>query len=173
MKWSRSEKISVINIVIAILGFLLVFVQLKSATLQFEKSQLNQRAQFLSQLHERAFADREMTDVFRKIEYGGLIFNANFHNSLDQKALIKLLSFFEFVGQLEDLKLIELSDVSKIFGYYIIRVHQNQAVKEYLKFLGEWTRGQKIVSENLTFPHFERLAKTIPRLKPHGEKKSN
>jgi hypothetical protein len=125
MKWSRSEKISVVNTAIATLGFILVFVQLKSATFQFEKSQLNQRAQFLSQLHERGFADREMTDVFRKIEYGELTFNANFHNSLDQKALIKLLSFFEFVGQLEDLKLIELSDISKIFGYYIIRVHQN------------------------------------------------
>ncbi len=116
MKWSRADKLTLASTVIAALGFLLVVLQIRMATTEL-------RGQFLSQLHGRAFASQAIADVYRKIEYGLLEYNDDFHNSEDQKALVELLSFLELLGQLENLNLLKFSDVSEIFCYYIIRVH--------------------------------------------------
>lgn len=161
MKWTRSDKFTVVNTIIATLGFLLVFGQLRLATSEFNKSQLYQRAQFLSQLYQRAFGSRSMADVFQKIEYGQLKYDEKFHGSEDQKALVQLLSFFEFLGQLEHLGLIEQSDISEIFGYYLVRVHQSEPVRKYREFLRTFVGSSKRPSGGVIFHNFDRLAAAI------------
>ncbi len=154
MKWSRADKLTLASTVIAALGFLLVVLQIRMATTEL-------RGQFLSQLHGRAFASQAIADVYRKIEYGLLEYNDDFHNSEDQKALVELLSFLELLGQLENLNLLKFSDVSEIFGYYIIRVHKNAEVAKYRKFLDEWQKETGMASAAISFPNFDRLAKRI------------
>lgn len=161
MKWARNDKFGLANTVIATLGFLLVFAQLRLATSEFNKSQLHQRGQFLSELHQRAFGSTAMKDIFRKIEYRQLKYDENFHNSEDQKALIELLSLFEFLGQLERLNLIQISDISEIFGYYMIRVYENQEVRKYRQFLKTFVGTSDRPSGGVTFLNFDRIATTI------------
>lgn len=161
MKWARHDKFALANIVIATFGFLLVFSQLRLATSEFNQSQLHQRAQFLSRLHDRAFGSTAIKDVFRKIEYQQIKYDENFHNSEDQKALIELLSFLEFLGQLERLNLIHMSDISEIFGYYIIRVHENPEVQKYRQFLDTFVGTSDRPSGGVTFRNFDRIATTI------------
>ena len=53
---------------IALFGFLLVIWQISITNEQIRKSEINQRAQFLAGLQERAFGTSEFQEMFRKIE---------------------------------------------------------------------------------------------------------
>jgi hypothetical protein len=68
-----------------------------------------------------------------------------------------LLGFFEFVAQLEKMELIRFEDIEEIFGYYILRIGQNQTITEYRQFLKSRVNAGKY-PENISFPNFEALA---------------
>ena len=130
-KLSASDKISVASALIAFFGFLLVIWQIDITNEQIRKTEINQRAQFLAELQERAFGTKDFQEIFRKIEYGELDVDEQFHGSKEQIQLVSLLSFIEFIAQLEKMELIEFSDVNEIFGYYILRVYNNSHVQKY------------------------------------------
>ncbi len=148
-KGSFREWIPLINTVIAVLGFLVVIVQLSMGLSQLENARRSERAQYLAGLHERAFGSPGIRKVFRQVEYGELKFDASFHKSAEQENLVTLLSFFELVGQLEELGTIEMDEIRLIFGYYLSRTCRNETVRRYIQFL----RG----SGRLGFHQFERL----------------
>lgn len=52
--------------------------------------------------------------------------------------------------------LIQFEDVEEIFGYYIVRVYNNEAVKKYRQKLRDWVK-QRGLPRNITFPNFEAL----------------
>lgn len=157
---SISDKISIVSTLISFFGFILVIWQINMAKNQIEKAELNQRAQFLAELQNRAFGSADYQEIFRKLEYGEVEFNSKFHRSNDQTQLISLLSFFEFIAQLEKMGLIKFEDVNEIFGYYIVRVYENDVVVKYRDFLNGWVENGKY-PENVTFPNFESLAQRI------------
>lgn len=161
-KLSHSDKISVVSTLIAFFGFLLVIWQISITNEQIRKTEINQRAQFLAELQERAFGSTDFQEIFRKLEYGQVNVDPKFHGSKEQTQMVSLLSFFEFISQLEKMGLIKFEDVKEIFGYYILRVYQSQAVMDYRKFLKQWVMQGKY-PENITFPNFEALAKRIEK----------
>ena len=128
----------------------------------FRKTEINQRAQFLAQLQDRAFGTTDFQEIFRKLEYGQVNVDPEFHGSKEQTQMVSLLSFFEFISQLEKMGLIKFQDVKEIFGYYILRIYQSQPVIDYRRFLKEWVKQGKY-PENVTFPNFEALAKRIEK----------
>ena len=154
---SLSDKISLASTLIAFVGFLLVIWQISITNEQIRKTEINQRAQFLAELQDRAFGTTEFQEVFRKLEYGKVIVDDKFHGSDEQVQIVSLLSFIEFIAQLEKMELIEFQDVREIFGYFILRVYQSKAVSDYRAFLKEWVKQGKY-PENITFPNFEALA---------------
>lgn len=160
---STSDKISAASTMIALFGFLLVIWQISITNEQIRKSEINQRAQFLAGLQERAFGTSEFQEMFRKIEYGELDVDAEFHGTKEQTQLVSLLSFLEFIAQLEKMKLIQFDDVNEIFGYFIVRVYDSREVQEYLNFLKGWVEQGKY-PENITFPNFQYLAKKIQKV---------
>ena len=161
MKLTRDDVFKITNTLVAVLGFLLIFGQVRMATSEFTHSQLLLRAQVLPQLHQRLFGSPRMMNVMQKIEYRELKYDENFHNSEDQKAILEVLAFFEYMGQLEELGLLEMSDIASLFGYHIIRVHENEAVRGYRELLSAWGRRSGLAIGGINYPNFERLATTI------------
>ncbi len=159
---SHSDKISIASTLIAFFGFLLVIWQISITNEQIRKTEINQRAQFLAQLQDRAFGSTDFQEIFRKLEYGQVNVDSEFHGSKEQTQMVSLLSFFEFISQLEKMGLIKFQDVKEIFGYYILRIYQSQPVIDYRRFLKEWVKQGKY-PENVTFPNFEALAKRIEK----------
>ncbi len=159
-KMSNSDKISIASTLIAFFGFVLVIWQINITNEQIRKTEINQRAQFLAELQDRAFGSTDFQEIFRKLEYGLVNVDAKFHGSKEQTQMIALLSFLEFISQLEKMELINFQDVMEIFGYYILRVYQSQAVINYREFLKGWVKQGKY-PENVTFPNFEALAERI------------
>ncbi len=159
-KLAVSDKISVASTLIAFFGFMLVIWQINTTNEQIKKTEINQRAQFLAELQERAFGTSDFQEIFRKIEYNELDVDDEFHDSKEQTQLVSLLSFIEFIAQLEKMKLIKFTDVNEIFGYYILRVYKSTEVQRYRDFLKSRVQQGKY-PENVTFPNFESLAKRI------------
>ncbi len=157
---SRSDKISIASTLIAFFGFLLVILQIGITNEQIRKAEITQRAQFLAELQERAFGSTDFQEIFRKLEYRQVHVDDKFHGSEEQTQIIALLSFFEFVAQLEKMELIQFEDIQEIFGYYILRVYQSEAIIDYRKFLKGWVE-EGGYPENATFPNFEALAEKI------------
>jgi len=159
-KISHSDKISIASTLIAFFGFVLVIWQISITNEQIRKTEINQRAQFLAELQNRAFGSTDFQEIFRKLEYGLVNVDAEFHGSKEQAQMVALLSFIEFISQLEKMGLIKFQDVNEIFGYFILRVYQSQAVIDYREFLKGWVKQGKY-PENVTFPNFQALAKRI------------
>ncbi len=157
---THSDKISIAGTLISFFGFLLVIWQISITNEQIRKTEINQRAQFLAQLQDRAFGSTDFQEIYRKLEYGLVNFDAEFRGSKEQTQVVALLSFIEFISQLEKMGLIKFQDVNEIFGYYILRVYQNQAVIDYREALKGWVKQGKY-PENVTFPNFEALAERI------------
>lgn len=161
-KITVSEKISLASTLIAFLGFLMVIWQVTITNEQIRKAEITQRAQFLSELRNRGFGSAEFQEIFRKLEFGEVEVDVDFHGSEDQTQLVALLSFFEFISQLEKMELIGFEDINEIFGYYILRVYRNPGVMKYREFLKDWVKQGKY-PQNVTFPNFEILAERIER----------
>lgn len=113
---THSDKISIAGTLIAFFGFLLVIWQIGITNEQIRKTEINQRAQFLAELQDRAFGTTDFQQIFRKLEYGQVTVDAAFHGSEEQTQMVALLSFIEFIAQLEKMGLIEFQDVKEIFG---------------------------------------------------------
>jgi len=120
-KMSHSDKISIAGTLIALFGFMAVIWQINTTNDQIRKTEINQRAQFFAELQDRAFGTPDFQEIFRKLEYGQVTVNEEFHRSKEQTQIVALLSFIEFIAQLEKMGLIEYQDVREIFGYFILR----------------------------------------------------
>lgn len=166
-KMSPSDRISLAGTLIAFFGFLLVILQISITNDQIRKAEITQRAQFLAELQERAFNTPDFQEIFRKLEYHQVIVNDEFDRSKEQTQMVALLSFLEFISQLEKMELIKFEDIQEILGYYILRVYRNQAVIDYRNFLKGWVEQGKF-PENVTFPNFEALAERIEEVQASG-----
>ena len=158
-KLEASEKINLVGIIIAFLGFILVFCQVQLLSTQIKESEYSQRAQLLSSLHQRGF--NEFGTIFQKLEFGEIEVNDdNFTNSEDQQEIVQLLSFIELMAELEKLGLLQFNEIYETFGYYIVRVYENQEIEEYRDFLKDFSTNNGY-PEDLTFPDFEMLSERI------------
>lgn len=158
--WTRSDKIGLAGLVLTVIGFVFVIWQISLASSSLRQAELHQRAQLLVQLHERATGVPGNAEIFRKIEYGALEAGPAFHGSADQENLVRLLSLLELIARLESLGLVDFSDIDELFGYYIVRIHKNEAVQRYLEFLRQRVESGDFPAD-IAFPAFTRLAERI------------
>lgn len=158
--WKRSDKIALAGLVLGLVGFVFVIWQIALASSALRQAELHERAQLLVQLHERATGAPGNAEVFRKIEYNTLEWSPEFHRSADQENLVRLLSLLELIARLESLGLVEFSDVDELFGYYIVRIHENEAVQKYLQFLRRRVEIGEFPAD-IAFPAFTGLAERI------------
>lgn len=110
---------------------------------QYAKSKKQKRAEFILQLHHMFINDKDMMEMFYKIEYGDFKYDAKMHMSLEEQKLDKLLGHFNNICRLYEMNVIEDKDF-EIFRYEISRVAQNKEVRKYFDFLDYWFNDMKI-----------------------------
>ena len=148
---SISETIKIIAILIASLGLFLNFWQL----LQSNKLR---RVELVSKTLFLIFDDKDIANIFYKLEYDEFKYNDNFHGSKDEKKVDKLLTALDILGKQHNIGLISLKDVETI-SYEILTVYHNKELNKYLNFLDNWYKSKKL--KKIPFNDFRQLAKKI------------
>src|SRR5688572_9999269 len=98
----------IINIALLIETTIGVFAAFR----QIYISNKQKRADILLQLCNQFYQDREMQDIYYKIEYGQFIYSVDtFHMSEDERVLDKLLGLFSNIGQLYEMGIIKDQDL--------------------------------------------------------------
>lgn len=147
------SSLPLINTVVAVLGFAIVIVQLSLALQQMQRTERSLRAQYLTDLHARAFDAPRMRAMMHRIELGKFRFEGLFERPEELEDLVGLLSFLELLGQLETLGMLEMNDIENVFGYYIRRVYRSQEVQSYIAFLRR--------TDRIRFRELERIATAL------------
>ena len=148
-----SDIIQTLAIVVAIIGLFFNFAQLKSGNKQ-------KRAEYIISLYNQYMSDKNMLDIYYKIEYQKLKYSSDFHGSDDEKNLDKLLEFYDNIAKLYELKNFTLEDLDYVAYRYLI-IYQDQSVKVYLEFLDNWfeKRGMKLKP----FLNFRKVGKVLQK----------
>ena len=128
----------------AVLTALTAVISVPIIMVQYAKSKKQKRAEFILQLHHIFIADKDMMDIFYKIEHEKYEFDeAKMGMTAEEKKLDKLLGHFNNICRLYEMNVIEDNDF-EIFRYEISRVAQNKEVRKYFDYLDDWFRGEHI-----------------------------
>jgi hypothetical protein len=133
------DLIQTLALIIAAVGLFLNLAQMKAANRQ-------KRAEFIIDLHNQFSLDKDVLDIYYKIEYGEFSYEpVEFHGSDEEKRLDKLLDVFDNIAKLYSLNNFTLRDLDYVAYNYLV-VYQDESVSEYLGFLDKWykERGMKV-----------------------------
>ena len=133
------DLIQALALIVASVGLFLNLVQMKAANKQ-------KRAEHIVNLHNQFSLDKDVLDIYYKIEYGRFDYAPEkFHGSDEEKQLDKLLDVFDNIAKLYLLDNFTLKDLDYVAYNYLV-VFQDASVTEYLKFLDNWyaERGMKV-----------------------------
>ncbi|EMY67771.1 hypothetical protein [Leptospira vanthielii] len=113
------------------------------AVFQLYKQNKQRRIDYLLRLHEFLISNREMEELFYKIDHETFKFNKNLPGSKQEIILDRLLGFFETICRLETEGLFTKSDFS-FFEYELLRIVKNIEIKKYFDYLEKETSEDKI-----------------------------
>jgi hypothetical protein len=118
--------------------------QLWESNKQTRKSAVQKRSEYIIDLYNTFVNDKDMIDIYYKLEYSDFKYDNNFHGSETEKQLDKLLGHFSNIGRLYFAKILTREDL-KFLEYEFLIIFQNKNIKAYLNFLDNWfkTRGIK------------------------------
>lgn len=149
---TASQSATVIGVFLALIGLFFTYQQIKIA------NDLK-RAEYVIKLNDDYRSDKDMIEIYYKIEYSEFKYNQNtFHSSEDEKKLDKLLEYFSHIGKLYFRKILKESDLDFI-TYRLLIVYQNPEVKKYLDFLAKWFETRNITNGNIK--DFENIGKYL------------
>ena len=107
--------------------------------------------------------DEEIQCAFYAIEYSKFKYNADFHNSQQEREIDKLLRHFANLALAWKAGLLTIKDVKPV-QYYVLRVMYNEEVRKYLAFIADWSNAAHIGEHPYTVltELSEKLAKQLP-----------
>lgn len=126
-----------------VLTALTAVISVPIVLVQYAKSKKQKRAEFILQLHHLFVNDKDMMEMFYKIEYGDFKYDSDMHMSAEEKKLDKLLGHFNNICRLYEMNVIEDKDF-EIFRYEISRVAKNKEICKYFDFLDNWFKRMNI-----------------------------
>ena len=135
---SIGDLIQFVALLIASLGLFLNLIQLKIANRQ-------KRAEYIINLYNQSALDKDVLDIYYKIEYGEFRYDHEFHRSPEEIKLDKLIDMYDNIAKLYRLGNFTLRDLSYVADRYLV-VYQDPSVRKYLSFLDSWyvQRGMKV-----------------------------
>jgi hypothetical protein len=133
---------TVANIAIA-LTFAIAAWQLWETKQQANKAAIQKRSEYVISLYNAFINDKDMVDIYYKLEYSEFKYDNNFHGSDTEKKLDKLLGHFSNIGRLNHLGILTIGDL-KFMEYEFLVMWQNKNIKSYLQFLDEWFKLREI-----------------------------
>jgi len=80
----------------------------------------------------------DIQKAFYAIEYGEFKYDDNFHNSLIEQQIDKLLRHFANLALSWEAGLLNTNDVKPV-QYYVLRILKNSEVTKYLNFIASWS----------------------------------
>lgn len=122
---------------ISIAGFITATFGLFLAYYQMVRSNRHKRAEFVMDACRQFTSSEDLQEIYYKLEYGQFTYSNEFHGSLEEKTLDKLLMLFENVSKLFKMDNISLCDLD-IIAYYFLRVYENKEIGKYFDFLDLW-----------------------------------
>lgn len=146
-----------INIALLIATTIGVFAAFK----QIYISNKQKRADLILQLCNQFYQDKEMQDIYYKIEYNTFHYDGEtFHGSQEEKQLDKLLGLFSNIGQLYQMKIIMDKDLEFI-KYEFQVVYDDLGVQSYFQTLDCWFKTRQIT--HLKFQPFRDVGLIIKK----------
>jgi hypothetical protein len=123
---------------IASVGLFLTLIQLKAANRQ-------KRAEYIINMYNQSALDKDVLDIYYKIEYGNFRYDAEFHGSEEEIKLDKLIDMYDNIAKLYLLGNFTLRDLNYVAYRYLV-VYQDESIGRYLSFLDSWyvQRGMKV-----------------------------
>ena len=124
---------------------------------------MQHRAEFVVNFLTKYLEDADATEMFYKLEYNQFVYNKSFHSSPDEIKLDKLLSHFERVAILHEMKIITETDL-QLITYDVLHICWDDHVRNYFKYLDGLVAAQKLPDGN--YLRFRKMAKILnPELK--------
>ncbi len=128
-----SHELNIGNI-IAMLVFLAAAVGFILSLFQMRKNASTYRAQLLKDMFSPMYADEDIRKIFYKVLYRKFKYDENFHSSVDEMRVDKLLSHFNLVCNFYRRKLISKSEID-FFACYLYFVFLNDEKQQYFRVL--------------------------------------
>ena len=116
------------------------------------------RTEHVANVLWKIYDDKELSDIYYKIEYHDFQYGDDFHGSEDERKLDKLISVFDILAKQYYLGLVTSKDIDLVSYEYLV-IYQNSEVNDYFSFLDEWFKRRGI--KNPPFDKFRTLGKII------------
>lgn len=146
------------------LTFFAAAYQLYESNRHLKKSNLQKRSEYVANLYNTYINDKDMFDIYYKIEYGEFEYNGDFAQSTTERQVDKLLGHFSDIGRLFQLGILTKEDM-KFFEYEFLVIYNDKGIQNYLSFLDRWLKSRKIKT-----PKFEYFRSTAKLLKTENYK---
>jgi len=140
------EIIDFVLLIVTSFGFSLAFIQ-------WRKNERLSRCSYVKELIDKTDFDKDVSEVFFKIDYGEQWYSQKFHNTHSdsdsdfEKKMDKTLSSYSFICYLFLNNVLTEKD-SSFFKYKLCRILTNEQVQDYLFNLYHWSRRNE---ENMPF----------------------
>jgi hypothetical protein len=132
--------------------------QLWESNKQTKKSAIQKRSEYVLDLYNAFVNDKDMIEIYYKLEYSEFRYDGNFHGSETEKQLDKLLGHFSNIGRLYSLEILTRGDL-KFLEYEFLVIYQNKNIQAYLNFLDSWFKARKINDQK--FQYFRMTGRTL------------
>lgn len=113
--------------------------------MQLKIANRQKRAEYIINLYNQSALDKDVLEIYYKIEYEEFRYGHDFHGSEDEIKLDKLIDMYDNIAKLYQLGNFTLKDLSYVAYRYLV-VYQDESVVRYLRFLDGWyvDRGMKV-----------------------------
>lgn len=131
--------------VATILGLLIASITSVVGLMQWNKSNMIRKAEFLKQIIDKLRFDENMTKIMYKIDYSHNWYDKSFHNSDEEKEYDKFFAYLNYVCYLRTTKIISEKEFN-ILKYEINRVCLDNGVQSYLWNLYHFSKKNNVKS---------------------------
>lgn len=132
--------------------------QLWESNKQTRNSAIQKRSEYVIDLYNTFVNDKDMVEIYYKLEYSEFRYDGNFHGSDTEKQLDKLLGHFSNIGRLFNLGILTREDL-KFLEYEFLVIYQNKNIQAYLSFLDGWFKMRQINDKK--FQYFRLTGQTL------------
>lgn len=127
VKIGIADRIQLGLLLAAAVGFALTFWQVRS-------NARTQRGSFLKDLYLTSVTDEVICEAYYLIEYNKFTYDSNFHGSVTEPKIDRLLSFADLVCELYLQGIIKRREM-EFFKYRFLRLAKDPNIQAYLEFL--------------------------------------
>jgi hypothetical protein len=132
--------------------------QLWESNKQAKQAAIQKRSEYIIDLYDTFVNDKDMVDIYYKLEYSDFEYDTSFHASDTEKKLDRLLGHFSNVGRLYYLGILTREDI-KFLEYEFLVIYQNKNISSYFAFLDNWFKESGIKDQK--FDYFRRTGQLL------------